>query len=162
MRLANTVSNQLRQDPFLSHRFLVMIEGLFVAGFSEVSGLQAETEVEEVREGGVNDFVYKLPKGTKYQNLILKRGMTISNALWNWHRDVVAGKVKRRTIYIILQNTGSAGLQDWDYGNMYQIIDAFPVRWSGPDLRSEGNTVALETLEFTHHGIRKHRGGMIY
>ena len=71
-----------------------MIEGLLVAGFSEVSGLQAETEVEEVREGGVNDYVYKLPKGTKYQNLTLKKGMTISNDLWDWHRNVVAGKIR--------------------------------------------------------------------
>ena len=63
---------------------------------------QAETETEEVKEGGVNDYVYKLPKGTKYPNLILKKGMTISNELWDWHRKVVAGKIKRKTIYIIL------------------------------------------------------------
>lgn len=156
------ISNLLRQDPFLSHKFLVMIQGLFVAGFSEVAGLQAETEIEEVREGGVNDYVHKLPKGTKYQNITLKKGMTISNDLWNWHRDVVSGKIKRRTIYVILQNTKGIGLLDWDYSNMYQIVDAFPVRWSGPDLRSDGNAVALETLEFAHHGITKHRGGIIY
>lgn len=160
--MANIESNLLRKDPFLSHKFLVMIEGLFVAGFSEISGLQAETEVEEVREGGVNDYVHKLPKGTKHQNLTLKRGLTTSNDLWNWHRDVVMGKVKRRTVYVVLQNSKSTGQIDWDYGNMYQIIDAFPVRWSGPDLRSEGNVVALETLEFAHHGIKKQRGGPTY
>lgn len=153
--MVNNVSKLLRQDPFLSHRFLVMIEGLFVAGFSEISGLQIEIEVEEIKEGGVNDYVHKLPKGTKHQNLTLKRGLTTSNDLWNWHRDVVMGKVKRRTVYIVLQNTKSMGPIDWDYSNMYQLIEAFPVRWSGPDLRSEGSAVALETLEFAHHGIKK-------
>lgn len=155
-------SNKSRQDPFLSHKFLVMIEGLLVAGFSEISGLQAETETEEVREGGVNDYVHKLPKGTKYPNLILKKGMTVSNELWDWHRKVVAGKIKRKTIYIILYNTKQTGSHDWDYDNMYQIIEAFPVKWSGPDLKSEGNTVALETLEIAHHGIKKYRGGVVY
>lgn len=139
-----------------------MIEGLLVAGFSEISGLQAETEVEEVREGGVNDYVHKLPKGTRYPNLVLKKGMTISSDLWDWHRKVVSGRIKRKTIYIILHNTAQIGPLDWDYGNMYQIIDAFPVKWSGPDLKAEGNAVALETIEIAHHGIKKYKGGIVY
>jgi phage tail-like protein len=162
MHLPISSSNLTRLDPFLSHKFLVMIEGLLVAGFSEVSGLQVETEVEEVREGGVNDYVYKLPKGTKYQNLTLKKGMTISNDLWDWHRNVVAGKIKRKTIYVILHKTKEEGQLDWDYGNMYQIVEAFPVKWSGPDLKSEGNAVALETIEIAHHGIKKYRGGIVH
>ena len=141
---------------------MVMIDGLFVAGFSEVSGFQAETEVEEVREGGVNDYVHKLPKGTKYPNLVLKKGMTISNDLWDWHRKVVAGKIKRKTIYVILHSTNGAEPKDWDYDNMYQITGAYPVKWSGPDLKSEGNTVALETVEIAHHGIRKYSRGVVY
>lgn len=155
-RLPN-IGSLLRLDPFLSHRFLIEIQGLVVAGFTDVSGLTAETEVEEIREGGVNDFVYRLPKGTKYQNLVLKKGLTTSGALWNWHRKVVAGKIERKTVYIILRSTDANGPLDWDYANMYQIIEAFPVKWSGPDLKSDGNAVAVETLELAHHGIKKGR-----
>ncbi len=144
-----------RLDPFLSYRFLVEIDGLVVAGFSDVSGLTAETEVEEIREGGVNDFVYRLPKGTKYQNLVLKKGLTTSSALWDWHRNVVAGKIQYRTVRVILLSTKANGPKDWDYTNQYQIIRAFPVKWSGPDLKSDGNAVAVETLELAHHGIKK-------
>lgn len=54
-----------RTDPYLNFRFLVEIHGLIVGGFSEVSGLQSETDIEEIREGGVNDYVHKLPKITK-------------------------------------------------------------------------------------------------
>ena len=83
-----------RIDPYLSYRFLVEIKELIVAGFSEVSGLQVETETEEYREGGVNDYVHRLPKITKYQNLTLKRGITDSDSLWKWHQDVVSFKIR--------------------------------------------------------------------
>lgn len=149
--------NLQRLDPFLSQMFLVEIDGIVVAGFSDVSGLQAETEFEEIREGGVNDFVYKLPKGTKYQNLTLKKGLTTSSALWDWHRKVVAGKIERRTVHISLQSTKAKGHMDWDYNNQYQVLEAFPVKWSGPELKSDGNSVAVETLELAHHGIKKGR-----
>ena len=55
-------------NPFVNFRFLVEIEGLVVGGFKEVSGLQVETEVENIEEGGVNDYVHKLPKRTNYEN----------------------------------------------------------------------------------------------
>ncbi len=42
--------------------------------FQEVAGLSAEITTEEVREGGLNEYVHRLPTGTKYGNLVLKRG----------------------------------------------------------------------------------------
>jgi phage tail-like protein len=58
-------------NPYLTFKFQVEIHGLIVGGFSEISGLQAEVDVETIEEGGVNDYVHKLPKKTKYPNLIL-------------------------------------------------------------------------------------------
>ena len=55
----------VRSDPFLSFNFELQVEGLVIGNFSEVSGLGAEIDIEEYREGGVNDFVHKLPKNTK-------------------------------------------------------------------------------------------------
>ena len=138
-----------RKDPYLSFRFLVEIQGLIVGGFSEVSGLQAETEVEEKREGGVNDYVHKLPTITKYPNITLKRGITDSDVLWNWHQDVVKGKFKRRTVYIILQD--SEGNEEW----RWEFDDAYPVKWTGPDLKADSSTVAVEGIELAHKGIKK-------
>ena len=138
-----------REDPYLSFRFLVEIQGLIVAGFSEISGLQAETETEEVREGGVNDHVHKLPKITKYPNLTLKRGITDSDALWKWHQDVVNGKVKTRTVRVIVMD--SEGNEKWHW----YFYEAYPVKWVGPDLKADSSTVAIETLELVHNGIKK-------
>ena len=138
-----------RVDPYLSFRFLVEIEGLVVGGFSEVSGLQAETQVEDYREGGVNDFIHRLPKETRYPNLTLKRGITDSDVLWKWHQDVINGKIARKSGYIILLD--SEGNEKW----RWNFIDAYPAKWVGPDLRADSNTVAFEAVELVHNGIKK-------
>lgn len=138
-----------RKDPYLNSRFLVEIDGLVVGGFSEVSGLQAETQVEEYREGGVNDFVHRLPKETRYPSLTLKRGITDSDVLWKWHQDVVNGKVTRKSGYIVLLD--SEGNEKW----RWNFIDAYPVKWVGPDFKADSGTVAFETIELAHNGIKK-------
>ena len=138
-----------RKDPYLSFRFLVELRGLIVGGFSEVSGLQAETEIEELREGGVNDYVHKLPKNTKYPNITLKRGITDSDVLWNWHQDVVKGHVERNTVSIILLDSERNEKWRWSFEH------AYPVKWTGPELRADSNTVAVETVELAHNGITK-------
>lgn len=125
------------------------IEGLVVAGFSEASGLSAETEFDEHREGGVNEFVYKFPKLTKYPNLTLKRGITDSEKLWKWHRDVTMGKVERKRIHLVLLD--SEGNEKW----RWSFEKAYPVKWMGPELKSDSSAVALESLEIAHHGFNK-------
>src|SRR3954468_17189904 len=100
-----------RKDPFKTFNFLVAMDGLVVGGFSEISGLQIETEIEEYKEGGVNDYLHKLPKNSKYLNLTFKRGLTDSDVLWNWYRNVVTGKVERKNGSIILLN--HAGDEKW-------------------------------------------------
>jgi phage tail-like protein len=127
----------------------VEITGLVVAGFSEVSGLQTETETEDYREGGVNDYVHKLPKISKQSNITLKRGITDSELLWKWYRDVVAGKIQRKMVRIILYD--SEGNEKWHW----ICNDAYPVKWAGPDFRATGDAMAIETLDLAHHGVEK-------
>ena len=142
-------TGERKADPYLSFRFLVEIQGLVVGGFSEASGLTAETEFDEQREGGVNEFVHKLPKLTKYPNLTLKRGLTDSEVLWKWHRDVTMGKVQRTTIHLVLLNSEGNETWRWSFEN------AYPVKWIGPELKADGSAVALESLEIAHHGFNK-------
>jgi phage tail-like protein len=83
----------VRNDPYTAFNFLVEIESLLVGGFSEVRGLEVETEVEEYREGGVNEYVEKLPGRSRYpSNLTLQRGLTDIETLWRWHQEVIRGK----------------------------------------------------------------------
>jgi phage tail-like protein len=139
-----------RKDPYLSFRFIVEIDGLVVGGFSEVSGLQVEVEIESYREGGLNEYLHELPGATKYPaRLVLKRGFTDSDVLWKWHRDVVQGIVERKNGSIVLFDT--AGAEQW----RWNFFEAFPVRWVGPDLRGGTAEVAVETLELSHRGLSK-------
>jgi phage tail-like protein len=138
-----------RKDPYLGNRFQVEIGGIVEAGFSECSGLVIETEVEERREGGLNDYAHRLPKGSRFVNLVLKRGLTDSDQLWKWHQDVVAGKVERRSVSVILRD--GLGEERW----RWNLREAFPTKWVGPELKSDGSVVAVETLEIAHHGLSK-------
>jgi phage tail-like protein len=138
-----------RKDPYQNFRYLVEIDGLVLAGFTEVSGLQAETRVETYREGGVNDYVHRLPGETTYPNIVLKRGVTDSSALWDWHQEVVSGKFSRKNGYVVLLD--SEGEETW----RWNFINAYPAKWNGPDLRSESDSIAFESIELAHNGIKK-------
>jgi len=136
-----------RNDPYTGFRFLIEVEGLLVGGFAEVSGLQAEIETEEYWEGG-NHNVHTLPKGTKYSRLVLKRGVTDADTLWKWHTRIRDGHVERHTVHIILLDEDSSRKWDW------RCVDAYPVKWSGPDFRADSDSIAIESLELAHNGIR--------
>ena len=138
-----------RKDPYQGFRFRIEIDGLIVGGFSEVSGVQAETQVEEHREGGVNYHVHRLPKETKYPNLIIKRGLTDSEALWKWHQDVVSGKINRKTIHVVLLNY--TGEDVW----RLSVEKAYPVKWSNSDLKADSSSIAFEAIELAHNGFKK-------
>jgi len=137
-----------RKDPFGRFNFLLEIEGVTAAGFSEVSGLANETEVIEYREGGdkVNS-PRKLPGLTKYSNLILKRGVTADNSLWNWRKTVIDGAVERRNGSIILLDESRNEILRWNFYN------GWPCKWEGPALKAKSNEVAIETLEIAHERL---------
>jgi phage tail-like protein len=140
----------IRNDPYLSVNFLVEIDGLVVGGFQEVTGLQVETEVEDYREGGVNEYVHRLAGPTRYpQNLVLKTGLTDVEGLWKWHQGVVRGTIKRRNGSIYLLDRAGLPAMWWNF------TGAYPVKWSGPDFRAEQGSVAVEQLELVHRGISK-------
>lgn len=140
----------IRSDPYLSARFLVEIEGILMAGFQEVTGMQVETETEDYREGGVNEYVHRLAGPTRYpQNLVLKKGLTDLEDLWEWHQDVVRGRIVRRNGTILLLDRAGLPAMWWDF------TDAYPVKWSGPEFRAEQGAVAVEQLELVHRGISK-------
>jgi phage tail-like protein len=137
-----------RSDPYRGFRFKLELGGIISGGFSEVSGLSVETEVESRKEGGENNFEYKLPKATKYSNLTLKRGISDDN-LWAWYKDVIYGKVERQDISVCLLDEGGNEVMRWNFEK------AFPVKWDGPSLNASSNNVAVESLVIVHHGLRK-------
>ncbi|MES2823569.1 MAG: phage tail protein [Pseudomonadota bacterium] len=139
-----------RQDPYRNSNFIVEIDGIKQAGFSDCSGFGATTDPIEYREGGDNTTVRKLPGVTKYPNIVLKWGLTDSRELYDWYRDIVKGKVVRKTGSIILYDVdGVTEKVRWNFTN------AWPTKWDGPDFSAKGNDIAIETLELAHEGIER-------
>jgi phage tail-like protein len=137
-------------DPFLASRFFVEIKSDATAYFTECSGLSVETEVMEYAEGGRNDGVYKLPGRTKYSNITLRRGWAQDDQLWKWYDKTIQGKFDKRDISIVLykykgQNAG-------DEVARWNLRQAYPVKWQGPEFRADGNGTVIETLELAHDG----------
>jgi phage tail-like protein len=138
----------VRRDPLLGYNFAVEIEGLVTGGFSEVTGLEVELEVQDYREGGVNGFIHKRAGPAKYSsNIVLKRGMTDNKVLWNWYWDVLQGIVDRKNVSILLLDEAGEEKLRWNFEQ------AYPVKWTGPGLHATANEVAIESLELAHKGL---------
>jgi len=135
------------KDPVLAFNFRLEIKGVFEAGFSEVSGLQAEIEVQEFREGGVNDSMLKFAGPVKFPSLVLKNGITDSTTLWAWYQDVMRGKFERKQLDVVLLDEAGEEKRRWKFKR------AYPVKWNGPGLKATSSEVALESLELAHEGF---------
>jgi phage tail-like protein len=138
-----------RNDPFLAFRFEVALDNLPVAGFSECSGLQLEVEVQDYNEGGMNAIVRKFPGRTKQANITLKRGV-IDRQLWDWFYQTTQGTVTFRNATIVVRDpSGGQEVLRWT------VERAFPAKLSGPELNATQNSVAVETLELCHEGLKR-------
>ncbi len=140
----------VRLDPYQVFNFLIEIEGILVGGFSECTGLQVETEIVDYREGGVNEYMHRFAGTTKYPPLILKQGLTAIDGLWKWHQNIVTqGKIERRNGTIYLLNKLRIPVIWWNFK------EAFPYKWTGPELRADSGDVAFESIELVHRGLSR-------
>ena len=130
-----------------SNRFYVQIDNIIQAVFSEVSGLQIETEVTEYREGGNNGFVHRLPGATRVGNVTLKQGLVASSKLYNWYVQITLGKIDRRNMSIVVYTSAGEETSRWDF------INAYPIRWVGPVLSGDSSSALVESLELAHEGL---------
>jgi len=142
--------------PLTNFRFLITIDDIAVAGFSEVSGLEKTIETEDYREGG-NDFVYKLPKGIVYSNLTLKRGFSDTDQLWKWHQDVSNAINNKKPLKKLKKNITLVVLDEKKEKTEWTFIfkDAYPTKWTGSSFNAAGNSIAIETIEIVHAGFER-------
>jgi phage tail-like protein len=107
-----------------------------------------ETEFDTIKEGGVNDYEHKLPRGIKYSDITLKRGL-VDWKLWSWYQKTVYGKIERKNGTISLRDhSGNTVLMSWSF------YGAFPIKWEGPVLSADTNKVAIESLVLAHQGLK--------
>ncbi len=128
----------------------------FRIGFTEVSGLDFETEVIEYREGNSKRYnKTKQPGMTKYANIVMKRGTFEGDYDYfkNWRETVYfqegnkTGSKYRRTVTIKLLNENHEAMVTW------RVLNAWPSKIQSTDLKADANEVAIETMELVHEGL---------
>jgi len=118
-------------------------------GFTEVSGLDVETEVVEYREGSSPEYSkIKMPGMQKFSNITLKRGTFKSdNEFYQWWNTVKLNTIERRDITIKLLN------EEHDPVVVWKVKNAWPSKIQSTDLKADGNEVAIESMEIVHEGL---------
>lgn len=141
----------MRNDPYKGFRFLVEIDGIVQAGFSEVTIPDSAQDPIEYREGSDLPTVRKVPGLVKYGNLILKWGTTDSLELYEWRKMVENGELTtaRKNIAIIVLNELGEPSARWEFR------EAWATKYDAPDLKASGNEIAIETLEVAHEGMKR-------
>ena len=138
-----------RRDPYRSFNFELQIDGIPLGAFSECSGLTADCDAVEYREGTDKLTARKLPGLNKYSNISLKWGVTDDKELWDWRKKTMDGKVERKNGSVVLLDDAGAEKVRWNF------TDGWPTKWTGPSFNATSNDVAIETLDIAHEGLEK-------
>lgn len=118
-------------------------------GFTEVSGLDVEREVIEYREGSSKEYSkLKMPGLTKFSNITLKKGtFEKDNDFYEWWSSLKLETVDRRDITISLLNEEHEPVITW------KVKNAWPSKVTPTDLKSDDNSIAIESMELIHEGL---------
>jgi phage tail-like protein len=119
-----------------------------VAGFQEVTGLEASLDVHEYKEGGLNDHARKFATSVTFGNITFKRGVAVQPDLWNWFLKVRQGSFgARRTITISHLDAERQVALVW------YVARALPAKYMGAAWSAGQSSVAIESLEVAHEGL---------
>ena len=134
--------------PLPKFYFSVNIDGTDYP-FQEVSGLETETQVIEYRHSNSKQFsTIKMPGIAKVGNITLKKGIFVKdNNFFKWYSAIKMNTIKRITVIVKLLDETGKPTMTWTLQN------AWPTKIQGTDMKSDGNEVAVETIEFAHEGL---------
>jgi|FLYN01.1.fsa_nt_gi phage tail-like protein len=130
-------------------RFTVSIDGMVYAAFTECTLPSLQVETQDINEGGMNQYVHKLPVRVKPGSVTLRRGITKNDELLKWYLQVLQGKIKdaTRTVTVVMYDSMLKPIATWTFQR------AYPIKWGGPTLKSGDQALAIEELEIAHHGF---------
>lgn len=144
-------------DPYRNYKWEVEIAGFTRAGFSKVTGLKDTTEIIEYNETGNNETPQKLPGQTKFENLVLERGVSFDEDFQAWRKQVFdADKVSgnqgdnesfRKDVTLYLKDKSGKRRVKW------KVKRAWPSEKAIGDLDAKANDVLMETLTLAHEGL---------
>lgn len=142
-----------RVDPLISASFYLDVGGKVTGYFRECSGLGSESDVVEHKATGKGGMpvIMKVPGAVKWQNIVLKRGVTDDMEIWGWRKEVEDGKLgpSRRDGSIVMFDQSKKEVGRWNF------TQAWPIKISGPALNAGSNDIAVEELTIAHEGLKR-------
>lgn len=135
--------------PMPKFHFSVDIDSKQNLPFQEVSGIDVETQAIEYRHGNSPVFLpIKMPGLQKSGNVTLKKGVFKGdNSFWDWFNQIKMNTIKRVPVTIKLLDESGNPIMTWSFTN------AFPTKITATDMKSDGNEVAIEQLEFAYETL---------
>ena len=95
----------------------------------------------------------KMPGLQQFGDVTLKRGVFKGdNEFYTWWNTVSLNTIERRDVTISLLDETHAPVVTW------KIKNAWPSKVTSPDLKAEGNEIAIETLIIKHEGFTIQNG----
>lgn len=137
-----------RNDPFGQYNFLIELDGVTSAGFTEVTGLNTESDIMEYREGNFVGGAHKLPGLIKFGQLTLKRGYTLNQDLWLWRKTTLEGVTERRNGAIVLLDEARVPRLRWEF------FEAWVSKYEGPALNATTSEAAIESIELAFENLQ--------
>ncbi len=117
--------------------------------FQEVSGLDSEAQIIEYRSGNsVNFTATKMPGLKKFGNVTMKKGIFKGDtSFWDWLNQIKMNVIARIAVTIILLDEEHKPAMTW------KLENAWPTKITETDFKSDGNEVAIESIEIAHEGL---------
>lgn len=150
------------EDPLKIFRFRVIIDSFQRAGFTEVNGLDRETESSKYREGGFNETVQQSAGLTTFPDVTLKRGQIVGSSrggdldILNWADDVfdvaAGGNAANYREDITIEQYSATNV----LARSWSLYDTWPRKVTPmTDLKGDGNDNSFETLVLANEGWDK-------
>jgi phage tail-like protein len=130
-------------------RFTIRINNEDVAAFTECTLPTLQVETQDIKEGGQNRYIHRLPVRVNAGTLKLKRGLTKRSLLYVWYLKVEDQTIKaaRQDIEVVMYDISHKEFASWVF---YQ---AYPIKWTGPTLKTDSQAFAFEEIEVAHAGF---------
>ena len=132
-------------------RYLVFIDNVNSGAFTEFQLPTLTLETQEIKEGGQNLYVHKLPVRTTPGTVSLKHGILYGSELFAWYMQAMNGDMKNAAREVAVGMFDIS--EDPQLVLIWGFFGAYPIKWSGPTLKSDDRAVAIETIEFVYHGF---------
>lgn len=135
-----SLSESMRAQAVPAFRFVVDVDGERQGAFTECTLPVIEWDVERIQEGGLNTYIHQLPSRRKYATVTLKNGIGLQ-ALLDWFVSAMSEEFSRKSVTITMLDPLLKPVMTW------HIESACPTKLTGPQIKTDANTLAIVTFE---------------